>query len=155
MQRSAVATVPTRPLLRLAPPLPVSSRPAAVARAEAPAAPARGFGGTSGARLAAATGGILRQEDGETETLVFPRPQGRAFAPAFALMREPDPAPAEAPGAPAEPAQAAAPPASPAPAPREGGGGDIEEIYDQVIERLRRELLADRERMGDVLGDLP
>ena len=32
---------------------------------------------------------------------------------------------------------------------------DIEEIYDQVIERLRRDLLADRERMGDVLGDLP
>ncbi len=36
-----------------------------------------------------------------------------------------------------------------------GGGGDIEEIYTQVIERLRRDLLADRERMGDLLGDLP
>jgi hypothetical protein len=36
-----------------------------------------------------------------------------------------------------------------------GGGGDIDEIYDQVIEKLRRELLADRERMGDLLGDLP
>ena len=147
--------MPARPLLRLASPSPVSSRPATVARAEAPAAPARGFGGTSGARLAAATGGILRQEDGETETLVFPRPEGRAFAPAFALMREPDPAPADG-QAPSAAAQAATPP-SPAPAPpaQGGGGGDIEEIYDQVIERLRRELLADRERMGDVLGDLP
>jgi hypothetical protein len=36
-----------------------------------------------------------------------------------------------------------------------GAGSDIEEIYDQVMQRLRRDLLADRERMGDMLGDLP
>ena len=55
-----------------------------------------------------------------------------------------------------------APQGAPAPAPPPaqgggggGGGGDIEEIYTQVIERLRRDLLADRERMGDLLGDLP
>jgi hypothetical protein len=59
-----------------------------------------------------------------------------------------DPAPA--------PAATPAPAAPPAPSGGGGGGGgDIDEIYDQVIERLRRDLLADRERMGDVLGDLP
>jgi hypothetical protein len=45
-------------------------------------------------------------------------------------------------------------PAPPAP-PRGSGPADIEEIYDQVMQRLRRDLLADRERMGDMLGDLP
>jgi hypothetical protein len=31
---------------------------------------------------------------------------------------------------------------------------DLDAIYEQVVERLRRELLAERERMGDLLGDL-
>lgn len=48
-----------------------------------------------------------------------------------------------------------APAQAPAGAPGQGGGGSIDEIYDQVVERLRRDLLADRERMGDLLGDLP
>jgi hypothetical protein len=58
-------------------------------------------------------------------------------------------------------ASAAAPAPQPAPAQQPaaggggGGGGDIDEIYDQVMQRLRRDLLADRERMGDLLGDLP
>ena len=124
---------------------------------EAPAAAEpRGFGGTtSGARLAAATGGILRQEDADTETLVFPHPEGRAFAPAFALMREPDPAPPNDARSGAGSTSRLPSSRTPAQGGGGGGGGDIDEIYDQVIERLRRELLADRERMGDVLGDLP
>jgi hypothetical protein len=30
----------------------------------------------------------------------------------------------------------------------------MDDIYDHVVERLRRDLLAERERMGDLLGDL-
>jgi hypothetical protein len=43
-------------------------------------------------------------------------------------------------------------------APAQGSGGeaapDIEEIYDKVVSRLRRELRGERERVGDVLGNL-
>ena len=38
--------------------------------------------------------------------------------------------------------------------PSGGPGTDMEEIYEGVVERLRRDILAERERMGDVLGDL-
>ncbi len=31
----------------------------------------------------------------------------------------------------------------------------IDEIYDTVVDRLRRELMVERERLGDSLGDLP
>jgi hypothetical protein len=29
------------------------------------------------------------------------------------------------------------------------------EVYEHVVEQLRRELLVERERMGDLTGDLP
>jgi hypothetical protein len=159
-----VATsTPARPLLRLASPPSATAGPATVARAESQAASPRGFrtAPTSGTRIAQATGALLRREDEGRETVVFPPPAGRAFAPAISVMREADssapnsndqgqPDPGSAPPA-APPAAAPAPP----PAQGGGGGGDIEEIYTQVIDRLRRDLLADRERMGDVLGDLP
>jgi hypothetical protein len=31
----------------------------------------------------------------------------------------------------------------------------VEDLYEHVVERLRRDLLSERERMGDLLGDLP
>jgi hypothetical protein len=31
---------------------------------------------------------------------------------------------------------------------------DMDQLYEQLVERLRRDLLAERQRMGDVLGDL-
>jgi hypothetical protein len=34
------------------------------------------------------------------------------------------------------------------------GAGGADELYEQVVERLRRDLLVERERMGDLLGDL-
>jgi hypothetical protein len=78
------------------------------------------------------------------------------FAPPAPLARTPDDAPAAAPapaapvGAPAAPATTVGAPAAPgAPAPL-----DSEAIYEDVVSRLRRELLVDRERMGDVLGGL-
>jgi hypothetical protein len=92
------------------------------------------------------------------ETVTFPRPAGASFAPAVSLMRAPaaEDEQGEAPAA-ATPAQepGAPPPAQQGGGGGGGGGGDIDEIYDQVIQRLRRDLLADRERMGDLLGDLP
>jgi hypothetical protein len=101
--------------------------------------------------------------DGDVQTVVFPRPADLAFGPAAMLMRAAEDAPPAA--APLEstaqttttaPAATAAPAPPPAPRGSSGGGGsDIEEIYDQVMQRLRRDLLADRERMGDMLGDLP
>jgi hypothetical protein len=42
-------------------------------------------------------------------------------------------------------------PAPPAPPPA-GVGGDPDELYEQMIERLRRDLLDERERMGDLVG---
>jgi hypothetical protein len=37
------------------------------------------------------------------------------------------------------------------------GGADVatDELYEHIVERLRRDLLFERERMGDLLGDLP
>jgi hypothetical protein len=49
-------------------------------------------------------------------------------------------------------AQEQAPPA--APPPRTGDGPDMQEIYEAVVDQLRRDILAERERMGDLLGDL-
>ena len=31
---------------------------------------------------------------------------------------------------------------------------DPDDLYDRFVERLRRDLLAERERMGDLFGDL-
>jgi hypothetical protein len=144
--------VPERAALRLV----SHSQPAAgaIARATVPATAERGAPAirraqqTSGSRLAAATGAAYSEEPGGMETVVFPRPMGAAGSTIFRDDAAADPAPA--------PAATPAPAAPPAPSGGGGGGGgDIDEIYDQVIERLRRDLLADRERMGDVLGDLP
>jgi hypothetical protein len=107
---------------------------------------------TNGARLAAATGAAFSSDPGGFETVVFPQPSGFEAASAT-ISRAPvdgnDDSPPPPPATASSPAPADPPPAA------SSGGGDIEEIYDQVIERLRRDLLADRERMGDVLGDLP
>ncbi|HSI80974.1 MAG TPA: hypothetical protein VK919_10015, partial [Solirubrobacterales bacterium] len=48
-------------------------------------------------------------------------------------------------------ARAAPPPPEPPPP---ATGPDIDELYEQFAERLRRELLLERERIGDLLGDL-
>ena len=35
-----------------------------------------------------------------------------------------------------------------------GAGHDLDEMYEHMIDRLRRDLLDERERMGDLVGDL-
>lgn len=155
---AAVALRVDRPAVRLVAAHELPARSAALARSEArrPREEAAAWArpaATSGARLAAATGAELMQGEEGYETVLFPRPAGLAFAPAVSLMRAADGErePAAASDAPAATESAPAPAAQGG----GGGGGDIEEIYTQVIERLRRDLLADRERMGDLLGDLP
>jgi hypothetical protein len=53
-------------------------------------------------------------------------------------------------------------PGSGAPPPGPAAGGshaaaspETDDLYEHIIERLRRDLLSERERMGDLLGDLP
>jgi hypothetical protein len=102
--------------------------------------------------LAAATGGTLARETAELSSVSFAPPAQPLFAePAreAVLAREPDAA------APAAPAPAAAP-APEAHEPHAGHAPDVDydDIYDHVLRRLRRDLLREREQMGDVLGDL-
>jgi hypothetical protein len=120
---------------------------------------------TAGRHLAEVAGTTFaRSSDGlETVDFVWPPWEESGAAPAsvaslsrLAAESSPEPAASEAPAA----APSAAPTAAPAlpsgaPAPAAHGGSDIEDIYEQVVQRLRRELLVERERMGDLLGDLP
>ena len=86
------------------------------------------------------------------ETVSFPwAGEPSTPAPTEYLMRAPDDMPAEAA---APPGQASAPP-PPVPAQASQAAPDLDEVYEHVVLRLRRELLADRERMGDLVGDLP
>jgi hypothetical protein len=70
------------------------------------------------------------------------------------LLRETD---ADAPAPP--PASASAPAAPPAPASAGGAppppGSDPELLYEEIVRRLKRDLLVERERHGDLLGGLP
>jgi hypothetical protein len=63
-----------------------------------------------------------------------------SFAPATA---QPEPA-AVAP----EPTSVPSPPSTAA------AGGADEEVYERILERLRRDLLVERERRGDLLSDV-
>jgi hypothetical protein len=102
--------------------------------------------------LAAATGGTLAREAAELASVTFaPPPEPHVREPAFApvLARAPDD------GQTVPPAPAATPaPEAPAPHAAHDPGVDYDQIYDHVIRRLRRDLLREREQMGDLLGDL-
>jgi hypothetical protein len=143
-----------RPQLRAAPRAPPhSALRAAGLRAVGEDAP-----GSSGAQLARALGLPLEpQPDGSVAvsfasaaaapaplSLLAREPSDDGAAPALdGAVAPPPPAPAQA-GAPAAPPAPAGPPAP-----------SLEDIYDHVVERLRRDLLVERERMGDLTGPLP
>ncbi|HXB63721.1 MAG TPA: hypothetical protein VNV42_02485 [Solirubrobacteraceae bacterium] len=135
---------------------------------------------TSGARLADATGAALhRDATGGVETIEFPVGSAGGSAPGplgsegvLARAAAGGPSPAGAPGEAPSPATAPAPGAAAQPggSPEGEGGGassggasashagaspQADDLYEHVIERLRRDLLSERERMGDLLGDLP
>lgn len=105
-------------------------------------------------RLALAAGAALQHEPDDQATVMFPPPTGReapTLARQEATLSTPPPAPSTPPTPPATLS-----PSTPAPAPAEAASGaSIDDVYEQVLERLRRDLLAERERMGDLLGELP
>jgi hypothetical protein len=131
--------------------------PSAAAREKLPISPIARR--TSARSLAAATGARPARKTTELATVSFPAPDReppdhpsmRAASAATEpfVARQAD---AEA-SAPAEPAAAPAP-APAAPSAAHGSTGDLDEIYDHVVTRLRRDLLREREQMGDLLGDL-
>jgi hypothetical protein len=98
---------------------------------------------------------MLARDASGTETVSFSPaddlPAGNADRRLLRAAVEPSPEPDSSEGA-GTTAGAAAPRPSPPPAP---SAPEPEEIYEQVVQRLRRDLLVERERMGDLLGDLP
>jgi hypothetical protein len=111
--------------------------------------------GTSGVRLAAAARTPLVPGLDGSATVVFaptafeaePSLAHVGAASAASIARFPDLREGSSPAS----ATAAAPALAPAFAGPETL--DIDEVYEQVVERLRRDLVAERERMGDLLGD--
>lgn len=128
----------------------------------APAPPP--LSGPAPERLALAAGATLLPDSDDQATVVFPPPRGQV-APLLARSEATPSAPLAhtttatvfstppAP-APASPATLSSPRPVPAPA-VPSSSGSIDDVYEQVLERLRRDLLTERERMGDLLGDLP
>src|SRR5205823_13330821 len=103
---------------------------------------------TTGERVARATGAVLATEPATGfETIEFTEP---------ARFAEPAP---EAPTLFRAPESTAAPSSilSPAPlpsvppTPHPAASPNVDELYEHVLERLRRDLLSERERMGDLL----
>jgi hypothetical protein len=144
--------------------VPSSSRPRlALRRAVAARQPTRAPAGverrpTSGLSLASATGAVIEREASGTSMVTFPQDEP---APA------PEPPELFSSAVPEEPTLARAASLSPGPVPplpstptagaetaRRPPSVDYDEIYAQVVERLRRELLREREQIGDLLGEV-
>jgi hypothetical protein len=147
-----VAIVPTAPPARpVRPRLTVkrSAPPAAptLARSKAPPAATRP---TTGRSLAAATGAPLVEEPSGLSTVRL----GPAD-PTPTIARADTFETAEPPTSALPVVVRSAAPAEPAIARAKGGGGASGDSYDQFVERLRRDLLREREQYGDLLGDLP
>jgi hypothetical protein len=111
-------------------------------------------------RLAAATGAVVEQS-GEMTTLAFAPAAASPAALTLARQLSESP-PADAPPSMSEVVPAQPPPSAPSPgqgpAPHPvptPAAPDLPAIYEYVIDHLRRDLLAERERMGDLLGGLP
>jgi hypothetical protein len=126
-------------------------------RATAPAddrtAPAPAAGGASPAqRLARATSGAIEYEDDGRVSVLFPPPGAVLAAPAVGLAREESaPAPATVLAAPAPgPAHDAAAPGAATGTPAAAGAIDRDELYEDFMRRLRRDVLEQREQLGDL-----
>jgi hypothetical protein len=96
--------------------------------------------------------GVTRERDGSgRSTVVFPKPSGRAMSPGTGSNARPlarqieleapslnGHGPDAVPGAAAEPST--------------HDTVEFEELYDRVLSRLRRDLIVERERRGDLAG---
>ena len=152
-----------RPQRGARPPIRLPQRADSVQRDESDPAPPP-LSGTASERLALAAGATLLPEADDQATVVFPPPGGRG-APMLARSQATPSAPLarttpatgfSAPSAPPPASLATVSPAPPAPAPASPSpSASMDDVYEQVLERLRRDLLTERERMGDLLGELP
>jgi hypothetical protein len=132
---------------------------------------------TSAGTLAAAAQTAVAAESDGFEAVTFPLPPPEPAAPVarppaqlavarapeaaappvtpppaqLAVARAPEPPP---PSPPLEAAPAPQPPAAHAAAPAHAAEPDYDAIYEHVVRKLRRDLLREREQMGDLLGDL-
>lgn len=106
----------------------------------------------TGESLARAIGGTRESDGSGGSTVVFPQPPGRGTRPgtsgsARLLARETidlEPASLNGHGPGAVPTAAVQPSMY--------DSGEFEELYDRVLSRLRRELIVERERRGDLAG---
>jgi preprotein translocase subunit SecD len=113
-----------------------------------------GATGTSGTQLARALGLPVTPEADGSVSIALEGAASASSSPPL-LARVPmgdDGGSAPSPSAPPTPA-----PAAPAGAAHPAGPAapTIDEIYEGVVERLRHDLLIERERMGDLIGGLP
>jgi len=105
----------------------------------------------SGQSLARAIG-VTRERDGSgRSTVVFPQPPGRGMRSGTSVNARPlarrielEPASLNGHGPDAVPSAAAEPSTY--------DTGEFEELYDRVLSRLRRDLIVERERRGDLAG---
>ena len=135
----ASGTAPAaRPSVRLERPAPART----IARS--PAVPVRR---TTGRSLAAATGAPLIEGPSGRSTVQL----GPSDLPTLARAATPEPA---APSL-ATPILARSAASVPTLARAAGGGGAGGDSYEEFVDRLRRDLLREREQLGDLLGDQP
>jgi hypothetical protein len=148
-----------KPAVRRASP---AAKPAAH-RAPAAGQTRNGLTAGRGRRLAELFGGTLA-DDGSAATVTFPGAASAAngaaangIAASGATSSAVAPTPPTAPVLARSALAGASPPLSTAPRHAQPGntGLDLDEVYEHVAARLRRELMNDRERVGDLLGDLP
>jgi hypothetical protein len=96
--------------------------------------------------IARATAGAIAYEDDGRVSVLFAPPGAVTAAPAAMLAREGD-APAAAPAPAPAPAAAVATGSPPAPA---GATLDRDELYQDFMRRLRRDVLEQREQIGEL-----
>jgi hypothetical protein len=164
---------PARPSRRVvpAPPPPrLQLRPRGQARRRdattGPPTPPHTFA-TAAPRVARAAGAVLQRENDERTTVIFPPPVAWAAEAVFAGQASGPPRAAAVPTAPssiapsARSTTAAAGPRAPEPEPEPAlaaagvAGTGLDDVYDELLQRLRRDLIVERERMGDIVGKLP
>jgi len=99
--------------------------------------------------VARATSGAIEYEDDGRVSVLFPPPSAVFAAPGGTIAREESAPAAPAPAAPA-PAAPTAAPAGAAPVPAAAAALDRDELYADFMRRLRRDVLEQREQLGEL-----
>jgi hypothetical protein len=114
---------------------------------------------TTAERLASAEGATLARTEAGSASVTFAPPPDEAPAAEVPSAAAPTEPPAADAGTIVPAANAATPTASTTTpstaASRAQAAADFDDVYDRVVERLGRDLLAERERMGELVNDLP